>query len=224
MKFAPGIYAVDKPKEWTSFDVVKWIRYRTDEKKVGHGGTLDPNATGLLLVAVGKSYTKSLESILGQDKDYEGEITFGIETDSYDSEGKIISERSTVGITQEAVTKLFKKYSGTINQIPPMFSAKKINGKKLYELARAGKKVEREAKEVHIKDFTLISFKKGEQATATFKVSVSKGTYIRSLAHDIGKELGCGAILSELRRTRIGEYILLEDSAINPLAEKEIEK
>ncbi len=223
MRFAPGIYAIDKPKGWTSFDVVKWVRCRTDEKKVGHGGTLDPNATGLLLVAVGKKHTKNLENIIGLEKEYEGEIVFGIETDTYDPEGEIVAEQDASNLDKNQVLTIFKKYSGIIAQVPPMFSAKKVKGKKLYELARKGEKIAREAKDVEIKNFQLTSFQSGHKAKASFKVSVSKGTYIRSLAHDIGQELGCGAILEELRRTRIGEYVLLE-GAINPIIEKEKER
>lgn len=199
------ILAFNKPANWTSFDVVNKLRSLTRVKKVGHAGTLDPFATGLLLVCFGKA-TKRVESLMQLEKEYLGTVVLGVETDTHDITGKKTRETSipeTLAATQIAAA--LKPFQGEILQVPPMFSALKHKGKKLYELARQGKEVERTPRPVWIYALEAI-----EIALPEIKILVrcSRGTYIRALARDLGKELGVGAILSALVRTRIGPYAL----------------
>jgi tRNA pseudouridine55 synthase len=197
-----GIVLIDKPSGWTSFDVVNKIRHTLHIKKVGHAGTLDPNATGLLIIAFGKK-TKELNQYQGLDKTYSGVIYLGKSTPSMDGETEFIDEKSIEGISEEQILKVRDSFLGESMQLPPMYSAVKHKGKKLYQLARKGKEVEREPRQIFVSDFQILQFKLPE---IFFSVSVSKGTYIRVIADDFGKKLGCGAYLKELRRTRIGEY------------------
>lgn len=201
----PGFYLVDKPTDWTSFDVVAKLRGLLKEKKIGHLGTLDPLATGLLVVAVGRNATKRISEFMKADKDYEVELELGKVSDTYDTEGKV--EETGFDLTQldkKNVQEVLESFWGKSMQMPPAFSAKKIGGKKAYELARAGKPVELRPVEVEMQgrevelDFPFVRF----------KVTVSSGTYIRSLVHDFGQKLGCGAVMSHLRRTRVGEFNL----------------
>lgn len=210
--FAKGeLLLIDKPKGWTSFDVVNRLRYRlrkiTGIKriKVGHSGTLDPMATGLLLIATGKC-TKQLNELTGLPKSYSGKICFGGITPSYDAETEVTEtfETSTLSLTtiQETVA---QNFLGEITQYPPIYSAIKVNGQRLYKAARKGKEVEIPSRQVVVSQFDINNYNEPE---ASFYVSVSKGTYIRSLAHDLGKELNNGAYLSALIRESIGDFKL----------------
>lgn len=202
--FAEGAaFLIDKPKGWTSFDVVKYIRNRISAKKVGHAGTLDPMATGLVIVCCGKG-TKTISEIQDELKTYEGEVTLGGATPSYDAETPIDKEAPYRHITKEQVQKVLEsEFSGEIRQIPPMYSALKKDGKRLYKLARQGKKVEREARTVTIHSARLISF---DLPKMELYIKCSKGTYIRSIARDLGQKLNSLGYLSALRRTAIGQF------------------
>ena len=202
---------INKEEAWTSFDVVNKLRYFLKIKKVGHAGTLDPFATGLLIVGVGKA-TKSLAEFSGLSKCYQTVIHFGIETDTMDRTGKIISEKVVYGLTSDKINQAVDTLKGDIEQIPPMYSAKKVNGKRLYELARKNKVIEREPVKVTIFDADILRW---EKPVLEMAMKVSKGTYIRSYADDLGKILGCGAHLEKLERTAIGPY-KLEDSFTIP--------
>jgi tRNA pseudouridine55 synthase len=200
-----GIIIVNKPQGWTSFDVVAKIRNLTRVSKVGHSGTLDPMATGVLPVFLGKA-TKSIQYFMTGDKGYEGEMTLGIKTDTGDADGKPqtsnLKPQDKITITKEQLEEIFKKYTGEIEQIPPMHSAVKVNGTRLYELARKGIEIKRQPRKVTIYDLRLTHYET-RIATApriSFSTVCSKGTYVRQLAVDIGDELGCGAHLSRLSR------------------------
>ncbi|MCX5750159.1 MAG: tRNA pseudouridine(55) synthase TruB [Candidatus Saganbacteria bacterium] len=192
---------VNKPSGWTSFDVVAKIRGLSKVKKVGHSGTLDPMATGVLPVFLG-SATKTIQSFLDGDKGYIAEMTLGITTDTLDKEGKILTQKPVMGIDAEKIKEALKKYRGEIEQIPPMYSAVKIKGRKLYELARKGIEIERKPRKITIHKLELLDFKDDpDHPKATIEITCSKGTYIRQLISDIGADLGCGAYQSVLTRT-----------------------
>ncbi len=196
-----GIIIVNKPKTWTSFDVVAKIRNLSGVKKVGHSGTLDPMATGVLPVFLGPA-TKSISYFLEGDKAYAGEMVLGIKTDTGDADGKRVSGNPEIRVSGEKIEEIFNKYKGEIEQVPPMFSAVKVNGKRLYELARKGIVVKREPRKVKIYELKITN---DDQSIATerrisFYVKCSKGTYIRQLVMDIGDDLGCGAHLTQLER------------------------
>ena len=199
---------IDKELNWTSFDVVNKIRYAIKKKfdikkiKVGHAGTLDPLATGLLIICCGKM-TKSINNFSAMNKTYTGKITIGSTTPSYDLETKPNVHYPIEHINEKLILKTAKKFVGKIFQTPPMFSAIKKDGVRLYNLARQGKEIKIDKREVSIDSFEIISFNLPE---ISFNVNCSKGTYIRSIAHDFGKELNSGAHLSELRRIKIGDY------------------
>ena len=199
---------IDKELNWTSFDVVNKIRYAIKKKfdikkiKVGHAGTLDPLATGLLIICCGKM-TKSINNFSAMNKTYSGKITIGSTTPSYDLETKPNVHYPIDHIDEKLILKTAKKFVGKIFQTPPMFSAIKKDGVRLYNLARQGKEIKIDKREVLIDSFEITSFNLPE---ISFNVTCSKGTYIRSLAHDFGKELNSGAHLSELRRIKIGDY------------------
>ncbi len=195
-----GLLLVDKPSGPTSHDIVAVIRRHFGLKKVGHGGTLDPMATGLLLILTGRG-TRLSESVMGFDKVYEGLMRLGIATDSQDADGKITAEADASHITREQVERAMAMWSGDVQQIPPMVSAIKKDGVPLYKLARKGESIEREPRLIHIYRFVLQEY---TPPVARFEVKCSKGTYVRTLCADIGQALGCGAHLQELRRTRIG--------------------
>ena len=199
---AGQVILVDKPLTWTSFRVVRVLRKFTKVKKVGHAGTLDPLATGLLIVCTGKK-TKEISEYQSQKKLYEGIITLGKSSASLDLDTEVICSNIPVDLTKEKIYKARDKFLGEIEQIPPMFSALKHKGKSLYKLARAGKEVERASRKVEIYSFKI---KNIEIPDIHFEIACSKGTYIRSIADDFGKELGSRAILSSLRRTAIGKY------------------
>ncbi len=208
---------LDKPLNWTSFQVVnklKWNirkKYKLKKIKIGHAGTLDPLATGLLLICTGK-FTKKITELQGQVKEYTGIITLGATTPSYDLETEINQTFTTSHITQKLIIDAAKKFIGTIEQIPPIFSALKKDGKRLYEYARKGKTVEVKPRQVNILEFEITSI---NNLDVSFRVLCSKGTYIRSLAHDFGKALNSGGHLTKLRRTKIGDYSV--NNAIDPL-------
>ena len=199
---------IDKELDWTSFDVVNKIRYAIKKKfdikkiKVGHAGTLDPLATGLLIICCGKM-TKRINNFSAMNKTYSGKITIGSTTPSYDLETKPNVHYPVDHINEKLILKTAKKFIGKIFQTPPMFSAIKKDGVRLYNLARQGKEIKIDKREVSIDSFEITSFNLPE---ISFNVTCSKGTYIRSLAHDFGKELNSGAHLSELRRVKIGDY------------------
>jgi tRNA pseudouridine55 synthase len=206
--FAAGeILLLNKPLDWTSFDVVKKVRNTIRVKKVGHAGTLDPLATGLLILCTGK-YTKRIDEIQGQEKEYTGIIRLGETTPSYDRETEVTETRDISHLAQESINQAAQSFVGTIEQVPPIYSAVQVDGKRAYDLARKGKEVELKPRSVTIDAFDITSINGPE---VEFRVVCSKGTYIRSLAHDLGQKLGVGAHLSKLERTRIGEY-KLEDA------------
>lgn len=212
---------IDKPLEWSSFQAVnalKWaIRKKFDLKKIkiGHAGTLDPLATGLLIICTGK-FTKKIPELQGQVKEYTGTFTLGATTPSYDMETEVDCTYPIEHITEELINSATKQFLGKIEQIPPIFSALKKDGKRLYELAREGKKVEIKSRSIEILEFDITEI---NLPNVNFRVVCSKGTYIRSLAHDFGKALRSGAYLSALRRTKIGDFNVV--NAVDPLDFKE---
>lgn len=199
-----GILIVDKEKGWTSHDVCAFIRSRFKIAKVGHGGTLDPMATGVLVILLGRA-TRMFDSIAATEKYYEGTIRVGFQTDTHDIEGKMTGEKSWDHISAEQIHETAKYYQGEIQQIPPMVSALKHKGVRLYKLARRGQEVAREARAVKIYEFVIRDIRLPE---INFFAHVSKGTYVRTLAHDFGAQLGSAGVLSELRRLRSGEFDL----------------
>jgi tRNA pseudouridine55 synthase len=197
-----GIIIVNKPPNWTSFDVVAKVRNLTRIKKVGHSGTLDPMATGVLPLFLGKA-TKSIPHFIGGDKGYVGEMVLGVKTDTGDATGKPIMTNDKCLMTNEgAIIETFNRYIGEIEQVPPMFSAVKINGQRLYKLARQGIEIERQPRKVHIYELRMINgdFSAAAAPRVSFYVKCSKGTYVRQLVADIGDDLGCGAHLTRLKR------------------------
>ncbi len=207
------ILLVDKPAGWTSFDVVNKLRHLFHVRKIGHAGTLDPAATGLLIICTAGK-TKEISGFVGLQKEYEAEIMLGARTESFDGESPVIEVKETHGITPEAVRSVLQEFTGPQRQLAPMWSAVKVRGRRLYEYARRGEHVEREPREIVIESITPT-----EIAVPRVCVTVvcSKGTYIRSLANDIGGRLGCGAYLSKLRRTRIGPYRLTDAYTVDEL-------
>lgn len=211
---SPGILLVDKAKKWTSHDVVAQVRHLSGIKTVGHAGTLDPLATGLLIVLIGKQYTKRQTQFLKMDKEYVCQAQLGVETDTYDADGQVLNQAawSKVGqIDQKQLVKALDSLTGEIIQTVPAFSAVKVKGRKLYHLARQARVdlTTLPQRQVHIYGLKLLDFKKDEinqQLWLTIKVKCSSGTYIRSLIHDLGLKLGIGAYVKELRRTQIGPY------------------
>ncbi|UII26971.1 tRNA pseudouridine(55) synthase TruB [Fulvivirga maritima] len=197
-----SVLLVDKPYEWTSFDVVKKLRYALKVKKIGHAGTLDPLATGLLILCTGKM-TKQIEKFQAQEKEYTGKFYLGKTTPSYDLETEVDSETPIDHLQEQQIHEATVPFTGLIEQTPPIFSAIKVNGKRAYEGARKGEDVKLKSRQVEIKAFEITSINLPE---VSFRIVCSKGTYIRSMAHDFGQALGVGAYLSELRRTRIGDF------------------
>src|SRR5262252_8362165 len=197
-----GAILIDKPSGPTSHDVVDAIRRKFGIKKVGHCGTLDPNATGLLIIVLGRG-TKLSERLMGDDKVYEGTIKFGESTDSYDSDGEITGSMPVMPITLDQLNEEAATFIGDLMQIPPMVSAIKKGGVPLYKLARKGVEVEREPRLIHIYKFQFSVY---QEPIGHFSLACTKGTYVRSIAHDLGQKLGCGAHLSTLRRTVSGKF------------------
>ncbi|MBL0358998.1 MAG: tRNA pseudouridine(55) synthase TruB [Chitinophagaceae bacterium] len=203
LPFAEGkVILVDKPLHWTSFDVVRKLRSLLQIKKIGHAGTLDPLATGLLIVCTGK-FTKKINGYMAQEKEYAGHITLGAVTATYDLESTAEQLKDYAFVTPELLYNTAKQFTGTIEQFPPIYSAIKKDGVALYELARRGVEVELKARTVTISSFEITHI---ELPVVSFKVTCSTGTYIRSLANDFGAALGCGGYLSSLRRTAIGDF------------------
>ena len=207
---------INKPLHWTSFDVVNKIRNLTKTKKVGHAGTLDPLATGLLIICTGK-FTKKINEYMAQEKEYTGSFTLGAVTPTYDLESEPGNFKPFEEISVSEIKNATKKFTGEIMQIPPAHSAIKIEGERVYKLARKGKEIKLEPRKVFIKEFEITNV---ALPVVDFKVVCSTGTYIRSLANDIGKELGCGAYLSSLCRTRIGNFLLDDAMTIESFQEK----
>ncbi|MEI3791891.1 MULTISPECIES: tRNA pseudouridine(55) synthase TruB [unclassified Chryseobacterium] len=205
------VFLLDKPLDWTSFQAVNKMKYKLKREfnlpkkfKIGHAGTLDPRATGLLIVCCGK-FTKKIPEIQDAPKEYWTEIKIGVQTESYDTEKPEILHQDIAHVTEQQVKETLEKFVGEIEQKPPVYSAIKIDGQRAYNLARAGEEVEMKSRKTtifYIKDINI------EFPLVSFTVGCSKGTYIRSLAHDIGQELGVGAYLTQLRRTKIGDYTI----------------
>lgn len=200
--YMQGFLLIDKGEGLTSFDVISRIRKWTGERRVGHAGTLDPLATGLLVVAVGKA-TKLLKNFVGLDKEYEVKARFGAVSDTYDREGKITEGERQMASPFLLENLINKKFLGEIDQIPPKYSALKINGKKAADLARKGVEFEMKSRKVKIYSFDVTDFAWPEVG---FRVHCGSGTYIRSLIHDIGQQLGCGAYVTQLRRWKVGDF------------------
>jgi tRNA pseudouridine55 synthase len=209
-----GILLVDKEKGPTSHDIVDKVRRLFGLKKVGHAGTLDPMATGLMILLVGRA-TKVSQYLMSLGKTYEGTLMLGIETDSQDAEGALVAEKPVPALEEQQVKTQMQTFLGDQYQMPPMFSAKKIQGQTLYKLARKGQTVEREPRIIHISRFDLTRFAPPE---IDFVVASSKGAYVRTLAHDLGNKLGCGGHLCALRRTRIGDFEIARALTIETLA------
>jgi tRNA pseudouridine55 synthase len=218
-----GAILIDKPVGPTSHDVVDAIRRRFQIKKVGHCGTLDPNATGLLIIVLGRG-TKLSEKLMGDDKVYEGTIKFGETTDSYDADGELTASLPVPMLTLEQLNEEAAKFTGDQMQMPPMVSAIKKNGVPLYKLARKGIEVEREPRLIHIYNFRFSDY---AGPLGRFRVACTKGTYVRSIAHDLGQKLGCGAHLATLRRSVSGKFDVADASRLDDvmnLTAAELEK
>jgi tRNA pseudouridine55 synthase len=223
VKEMEGVLLVDKPQGLTSHDVVYRLRRKLSMKKIGHAGTLDPMATGLLIMLIGKA-TRISQFLISNDKVYEGEATLGVVTDSQDAEGEIMETRPVPELSASQVKDVMKTFLGDQYQTPPMHSAIKIGGVPLYKLARKGEEVEREPRFIRVVSFELNSF---TPPKLTFTLHCTKGTYVRTIANDLGQKLGCGAHLSALRRTGSGKFSLSQGMTldeIEALALPEIEK
>ncbi len=208
-----GVLVVDKPQGMTSHDVVNRVRRLLAERSVGHLGTLDPLATGVLPLVIGRM-TRLAQFYMGSEKTYEGSIRFGFATDTYDADGEMVGAEKIVKVTLEELQELAGKYRGRIQQMPPPFSAKKIKGVPAYKLARKQQEVELKPIEVEVKEFELL---KWEAKCAEFRARVASGTYMRSVAHEMGEQLGCGAHLASLRRTALGEFGIAEAHTLEEL-------
>ena len=211
-----GIVIVDKPVGWTSQDVVSKLRGKLHTKRIGHGGTLDPMATGVLPVFVGRA-TRGVEFFEHAEKTYETVLRLGLLTDTEDTSGTVLEQRS-VAVTEEQLEAALAQFRGEILQVPPMYSALKVNGQKLYDLARKGKEVERQPRPITIHELELLGF---DGRDAKLRVRCSKGTYIRTLCKDIGLALGCGGCMAELRRTAAGAYTEAEAVKLETLIDSE---
>jgi len=207
------ILLVNKPLTWTSFNVVNKLRYKLKNKKIGHAGTLDPLATGLLILCTGKM-TKRIEEFQGQEKEYTGKFIIGQTTPSYDLETEISEAKDITHLTPDTIQQATKNFIGIIDQVPPVHSAIWVNGKRSYDLARAGKAVELKSRQVTVHEFELTKI---EGQEVHFRIVCSKGTYIRSLARDFGETLGVGAYLGGLCRTRIGQFRLADAKNIDEI-------
>ena len=211
-----GIVIVDKPQEWTSQDVTARLRRVFNTRRIGHGGTLDPMATGVLPVFVGRA-TRGVEFFEHAEKTYEATLLLGTTTDTEDTSGTVLEKRE-VHISETEFLNILPQFRGKIMQVPPMYSALKINGQKLVDLARKGKTVERQAREIEIFELTCVEF---SGTTARLRVRCSKGTYIRTLCKDIGEALGCGGCMAALRRVQAGEYTIGEAVPLQTLLDAE---
>ncbi len=208
------VFLIDKPQKWTSFDVVNKVRYALGRGiKVGHAGTLDPLATGLLVLCCG-AMTKQIDTLQAGTKTYEGILQLGATTVSYDSETPLENPKDFSLLSEEQLTLAFKQFEGKILQVPPAYSAVQIEGKRAYQLAREGKQPELKAREVEIFDLQVLDI---DLPLVGFRMTCSKGTYVRSFAHDLGQKLGCGGFLSGLRRTRSGDFTIEQAWQIDEL-------
>jgi tRNA pseudouridine55 synthase len=217
-----GILNIVKPSGPTSHDVVARLRRVLRMKRIGHAGTLDPAASGVLLICLGKA-TRIVEYLMDQKKTYRAGVVFGVETDTEDASGKVVRERDPSTLTADDVKAVLPRFTGRIEQIPPMHSALHYRGRRLYEIAREGRTVERPARLVEVYSLDLVEFAPGVGATAVLDVECSKGTYVRTLCADIGRELGCGAHMSSLVRTRIGRFGIEEAVSLEVIEEKAAE-
>lgn len=211
-----GILNVQKEKGYTSHDVVAKLRGITRQKKIGHTGTLDPDAVGVLPVCLGRA-TRLCDMITDRDKTYETVMLLGRTTDTQDTSGQTLETADTAGLDEYEVQKAIQEFVGDYAQIPPMYSALKVDGRKLYELAREGKEVERKARNVHISEIQILKI---SLPRVYMRVECSKGTYIRTLCHDIGNRLGCGGCMEELTRTRVGRFLLEDSLTLDEIAGK----
>jgi tRNA pseudouridine55 synthase len=211
-----GVLLVDKPAGLTSHDVVDRVRRHFGFKKVGHCGTLDPAATGLLILVIERA-TKLQDRLMSDDKTYEGTMLLGVSTDSQDADGKVIAERPVPPLTEEDIDRVFARFRGDLQQVPPMVSAIKHQGTPLYKLARKGKTVEREPRLVHIYDLRVLGL---ELPRVRLRVTCTKGTYVRTLCSDVGDVLGCGAHLYELRRMRSGDFDVKDAHSLETILEQ----
>lgn len=218
-----GVLVVDKPAGIGSTDVVRVVRRAAGQKRVGHTGTLDPAATGVLVVCLGRA-TRLVRFLQAGRKTYLAEMVLGVETTSQDADGEVVAERSAAGVTEERFCEVLTSYVGTIEQVPPMVSAVKVDGERLYEKARRGEEVEREPRRVEIDEIVLESFEPagedGDRAHASFLVTCSGGTYVRTLAHDIGADLGCGGSLTGLRRLANGTFTIEDAVSLEDVEER----
>src|SRR5690606_6517406 len=210
------VILIDKPLEWTSFDVVKKIRNSIKVKKIGHAGTLDPLATGLLILCTGK-FTKKINDYMGMEKEYTGTMLLGRTTPSYDLETDFNSEVDTSHLRPDQISSATEVFKGAISQVPPVYSAIRVDGERLYKKARKGETVEIRAREVFIQAFEITGFQLPE---VSFRIVCSKGTYIRSLVHDFGAQLSVGACLTSLRRTKIGSFSVEESEDLLTFVEE----
>jgi tRNA pseudouridine55 synthase len=208
-----GLLVIDKPGGMTSHDVVSRVRKLTGERTIGHLGTLDPMATGVLPLLLGK-FTRLAQYFSSAEKSYTGTIRFGFATDTYDAEGEMVGERVEPALSMEQVRVAAAKFRGQIEQVPPAFSAKKIAGTPAYKMARAGKPVDLKPAMIHISSFEITAL---ESLEASFSMSVSAGGYVRSVAHELGRDLGCGAHLSSLRRIQAGPFTLAQTHRLEEL-------
>lgn len=209
-----GFLFIDKPSGITSHDVVDWVREITGVERVGHSGTLDPFATGLLIVGVGRDSTKRLGTLLGADKEYVATVRLGATSDTFDRDGDIHTGEAVVEPSFNWIVDASKEFVGKIQQVPPIYSAKKVGGKKFYELARRGKEIHPEPVSVEVFEFKVLHY---DWPRLTMRVRCSSGTYIRSLANDVGQKLGCGGYLEELRRTSVGRLSVREATSLAAL-------
>lgn len=208
-----GVLLVDKPSGMTSHDVVDRIRKATGIRRVGHTGTLDPAATGLLILCIGNA-TRLSEHLTGLDKTYEGKMRLGVVTDSHDADGEVLEEAPVPDLTREDLQAVCDRFTGLIEQVPPMVSAVRVGGERLYKRARKGETVERKAREVNVRRFDVLNYASPE---ADVLVECTSGTYVRSLCHDVGQIIGCGAILASLRRTRVGRHAVADALPLDEL-------
>jgi len=213
-----GVIVIDKPQGWTSHDVVNFVRKKSGIRKVGHAGTLDPMATGVLVVLPGKS-TKLSQEYSQHDKRYLTRMILGVTTDTQDAEGRIIKTQPVSGITDKKIEEALKEFKGEIEQVPPMVSAIKHKGQPLYKLARKGISIARKPRQIFVEELKLTSYKMPE---VTLDITCSKGTYVRTLCDDIGNRLGCGGHMSYLRRVRSGKFGIEEAVTVEDLKNRDI--
>ena len=212
-----GLLNIEKPKGITSYDVIRFIKKNFHFKgRIGHSGTLDPAATGMLLVCLGKA-TKLSSLLMAQEKEYEATLRLGVRTDTLDEEGKVLSRIDKVSVTEEEIRKVFSSFVGEVKQVPPLVSALKYQGRRMYEIAWEGKDVPRRARSIRIKELEIKEIK---IPFVSFRVVCSKGTYVRALCRDIGELLGCGAFQSALIRRRIGPFLLRDAHTLERLKER----